>query len=548
MKGFYVILVPMHHLVLQCTCLLAVILFVVMLAQKIKIAYPILLVIAGLALGFVPALRGIEIQPDLIFVIFLPPLMYEAAWNTSWKDFWKWRRVISSFAFPIVIITSCVVALVSNSLIPGFTLAAGFLLGGIISPPDAVSASAILKNVKVPKRLSTILEGESLLNDAASLIVFRFALAAILTGKFVFTHAVGNFVLVVVMGVAVGIAVALVFYALHRWLPTTSNMDIILTFLTPYAMYMAAEQFHFSGVLAVVSGGLFLSARRDTFLSHRSRLQGINVWETVAFVLNGFVFMLIGLEFPVIINALGPDGLGPAIKYSLIITGVLIVGRLMCTYGALYFTIFISRFITVADSHPHPKVPLLFGWAGMRGVVSLAAALSIPLALHNGAPFPNRNLILFVTFTVILVTLVLQGLTLPALIKWVNLPDPDYTIPFEQQKQLVRKKLSMLSLKILDEEYAGLSKSNEMVKSLRLRYHADMELLKDWEKDDNLKRADEFYHDYRDIMAHLMREQRKLLKTLNKKENISDDLIKQQLELLDLEQEKMRLHLATEEI
>jgi Na+/H+ antiporter len=538
----------MHQLILQCTCLLAVILFVVMLAQKIKIAYPILLVLVGLVLGFVPFLRGIEIQPDLIFVIFLPPLMYEAAWNTSWKDFWKWRRVISSFAFPIVIITSCVVALVAHSLIPGFTLAAGFLLGGIISPPDAVSATAILKNVKVPKRLSTILEGESLLNDASSLIVFRFALAAILTGKFAFAQAAGNFVLVVVMGVAIGLAVALVFYALHRWLPTTSNMDIILTFLTPYAMYMAAEQFHFSGVLAVVSGGLFLSARRDHFLSHRSRLQGINVWETVAFVLNGFVFMLIGLEFPVIIHALGPDGLRPAIKYSLIITGVLIVGRLVCTYGALYFTIFISRFITVADSHPHPKVPLLFGWAGMRGVVSLAAALSIPLALNNGSPFPNRNLILFITFTVILVTLVLQGGTLPALIKWVNLPDPDYTIPFEQQRQLVRKKMSMLALKIIDEKYHEQVKTNGMIKSLKLRYETDMQLLKDWEKGDNEKRAEEFYHDYRDIIDHIGHEQRTLLKTLNKKENISDDLIKQQLELLDLEHEKMRLHLETGEV
>lgn len=535
----------MHHIIIQYTCLLAVILFVVMLAQKIKVAYPILLVLTGLILGFVPALRGIEIQPDLIFVIFLPPLMYEAAWNTSWKDFWKWRRVITSFAFPIVIITSCVIAFVSNRLIPGFSLAAGFLLGGIISPPDAVSASAILKNVKVPKRLSTILEGESLLNDAASLIVFRFALAAILTGKFVFWQATGNFVLVVSMGIAIGLAVALIFYTLHRWLPTTSSMDTVLTFLTPYAMYMAAEEFHFSGVLAVVSGGLFLSARRDHFLTYRSRLQGINVWETVAFVLNGFVFMLIGLEFPVIVNALGPDGLGPAIKYSLIITGVLVVGRLMCTYGALYFTIFISRYITVADSHPHPKVPLLFGWAGMRGVVSLAAALSIPLTLNNDFPFPNRNLILFITFTVILVTLVLQGLTLPALIKWVNLPDPDYTTPFEQQRQLVRKKLSALALKILDEEYAGKAENNEMIRSLRLRYHADMEFLKDWEKEDSEKRAEEYYHDYRDIMAHLVREQRALLKTLNKKENISDELIKQQLEMLDLEQEKMRLHLET---
>ncbi len=284
----------MHYHFIQYTVLLAVIIFVVMLSEKVKIAYPILLVTAGLALSFIPGLDGIAIKPDLIFVVFLPPLLYEAAWNTSWKDFWKWRRLISSFAVPIVILTAGVVAVVSNYLIPGFTLAEGFLLGGIISPPDAVSATAILKNVKVPKRMVSILGGESLMNDASSLVVFRFALAAVATGTFVFGHAALSFVLIIVMGVLTGLAVALLFYAIHRWLPTTPNIDIVLTFITPYAMYMAAEEFNFSGVLAVVSGGLFLSLRRDSFLSFQSRLQGINVWESVAFVLNGFIFLLIG--------------------------------------------------------------------------------------------------------------------------------------------------------------------------------------------------------------------------------------------------------------
>jgi len=534
----------MHYLIIQYTCLLAIILFVVMLAQKIKIAYPILLVLVGLPLGFVPALRGIEIDPELIFVIFLPPLLYESAWNTSWKDFWKWRRVISSFAFLIVIVTSCVIAFVSHSVIPGFTLAAGFLLGGIISPPDAVSATNILKNIKVPKRFITIVEGESLMNDASSLVIFRFALAAVTTGTFVFSQAAISFVVVIVMGIVTGLAVALVFYAIHRWLPTTTNIDIILTFITPYAMYMAAEEFHFSGVLAVVSGGLFLSIRRQEIFTHRSRLQGINVWEAVAFVLNGFVFILIGLEFPVIIKALGTDGLGPAIEYSLIITGVLIVTRLLSTYGATIFTIFISRYITTADPNPGWKAPLLLGWTGMRGVVSLAAALSVPVVLQSGIAFPQRNLILFITFSVIMVTLVLQGLTLPVLVKWVNMPDPDYTISFEQQKQLVRKKLSHLSLQLLTDNYASEVENNDMVKSLHIRLNADMELLKDWEMGDNAKRAEDYYKDYREIMAHLMREQRKLLLTLNKKETVNDDIVKQQLELLDLEEEKLRQHFA----
>jgi len=534
----------MHHLIIQYSCLLAIILFVVMLAQKIKIAYPILLVLVGLPLGFVPGLRGIEIEPELIFVIFLPPLLYEAAWNTSWKDFWKWRRLISSFAFPIVIGTSCVVAYVSHSLIPGFTLALGFLLGGIISPPDAVSATTILKNVKVPKRLVSVLEGESLMNDASSLVVFRFALATVTTGTFVFSEAAVSFVVVIVMGIVCGIGVALVFYAIHRWLPTTTQIDIVLTFLTPYVMYMVAEEFHFSGVLAVVSGGLFLSTKRQVILTHRSRLQGINVWEAVAFVLNGLVFMLIGLEFPVIIKDLGPDGFAPALKYSLIITGLLIAARLASTYGAVVFTVFISRYIQTADNRPGWKAPLLLGWAGMRGVVSLAAALSIPVVMANGQQFPQRSLILFITFTVILVTLVFQGLTLPPLIKWVNMPDPDYTVSFEQQRQLVRKKMALLSLKILDEKYAKELESNGMIQSLKMRLDTDMQLLADWDKGDNETRAEAFYHDYRVIMTDLMEQQRALLQTLNKKEQINDDIVKQQLELLDLEEEKIRLHLA----
>ncbi|WP_214070715.1 Na+/H+ antiporter [Mucilaginibacter sp. dw_454] len=533
----------MHNAVIQYSCLLAIVLFSVMLAQKIKVAYPIVLVLVGLPLGFVPFLRGVEIKPELIFVIFLPPLLYEAAWNTSWKDFWKWRRVITSFALPVVILTSCVIAFFAARFIPGFTLATGFLLGGIISPPDAVSASAILKNVKVPKRFVTIVEGESLTNDASSLVVFRFALAAVLTGSFVFRDAAVDFVLVIVMGVVIGIAVALLFYAIHRWLPTSNNMDVILTFITPYVMYMAAEQFHFSGVLAVVSGGLFLSARQQQFLSHRSRLQGVNVWEAVAFVLNGIVFILIGLEFPVIVKDLGPNGLAPAIKYSAIIIGVLIVTRFICTFGATIITMVMSKVITVADPHPGWKAPILLGWTGMRGVVSLAAALSIPIVLSPGHPFPNRDMILFITFSVILATLVLQGLTLPALVKLVNMPDPDYTdVSVEQQRQLVRKKLSYLSLKILDEEFAEFTKTNGMIKSVHLRYATDMELLKDWEKDDNIARASDFYKDYRKVMARLLREQRKLLLTLNKKENISDTLVKHQLELLDLEEEKLRQH------
>ena len=198
-------------------------------------------------------------EPEIVFLIFLPPILYEAAWFTSWREFWRLKRAVSSLAFGLVL-TSVAVALISNAFIPGFTLALGFLLGGIISPPDAVCATSVLKGLNIPKRITGILEGESLVNDASSLIVFRFALAAVLTGEFVLEKAIVDFFVVAIMGIVIGVTIGVVIYKCHKYLPTNASIDTILTVLTPYVMYLVAEQFHFSGVLAVVSGGLFLSS------------------------------------------------------------------------------------------------------------------------------------------------------------------------------------------------------------------------------------------------------------------------------------------------
>ncbi|HRI58220.1 MAG TPA: cation:proton antiporter, partial [Saprospiraceae bacterium] len=334
----------MQHIFIEYVYLILIILALVMLANKLRLAYPIVLVLGGLALSCTDEFSKITIDPDLVFFIFLPPLLYEAAWQVSWKEFWKWRRIIASFAFPIVIITSCVIALFSTMLIPGFTLALGFLLGGIISPPDAVSATTIMRQVKVPKAFMSIIEGESLLNDAASLIVFRFALAAVITGQFHFSGAATSFFLVIFMGTLIGLFIGLIFYCIHRWLPVTPSIEIVLTLVTPYCMYYFAEHFHFSGVLAVVSGGLFLSSKRQSMLTYRSRIQGFNVWSTLGFVLNGLVFMLIGLQLPSIAQQLGDISLSQAIWYGLIISLALIVTRLLCTFGASLFTRLMSHF------------------------------------------------------------------------------------------------------------------------------------------------------------------------------------------------------------
>jgi monovalent cation/hydrogen antiporter len=524
---------------IEFVLLVLIILALVMLSDKLKIAYPIVLVIGGLALSFTGYFTKITIDPELIFLIFLPPLLYEAAWETSWKEFWKWKRTIAGFAFPIVILTSCVVAFASYLLIPGFTLALGFLLGGIISPPDAVSASAILRQVKVPKTLVSIIGGESLLNDASSLIVFRFALAAVITGQFYLQEAALSFLLVIVAGTLTGLAVGYIFYAIHRWLPTTPSIDIVLTLLTPYCMYYAAEHFHYSGVLAVVAGGLLLSGKRQSMLNYRSRIEGLNVWSNLVFVLNGLVFILIGLQLPLITRQLGAKSFVSAVGYGLAISLVLIVSRLLCTFGAAAITRFMSRFVKVPDANPGWKAPFILGWAGMRGVVSLAAALSIPVLMGNGQPFPYRNLILFITFIVILVTLVVQGLTLPLLIRKIKPEEDESLIPEQKQEIIIQKKMAQQSYQYLEDTYGQDWKSNEQLKQLRARLKIDLKLLNleiENTASGDESDADNFEPVYLEILEH----QRKLLTEMNRHARFDEELIRKYLSLIDLEEFKIR--------
>lgn len=529
----------MQHLFVEFIALIFLILGLVMLAGKLRLAYPIVLVLGGLALSFTGWFAHVKLNPDIVFMVFLPPLLYEAAWQVSWKEFWKWRRIIASFAFPIVILTSCIVAVVSHALIPGFTLALGFLLGGIVSPPDAVSATTIMRNVQVPTSLLSVIEGESLLNDAASLIVFRFALAAVLTGQFYFGQAAGSFFLVIVLGTFIGLLIGAAFYALHRWLPTTPSIDIVLTLLAPYCMYYAAEHFHYSGVLAVVSGGLFLSSQRNTLLTYRSRMESVNVWSVLSFVLNGLVFLLIGLQLPAITQQLGGIGLGQAIGYGLLVSLVLVVSRLLCALGASLFTRLASRFITVADANPGWRMPLVAGWAGMRGVVSLAAALSIPLLTPQGQPFPYRNLILFITFVVILVTLVGQGLTLPWLIQKVNLADVVATLPEVRQEELIRQQLVQQARRFADTHAGPAGPVHDYVRSLQARAELDAQLL-------TQKLAEERGEptaarpEYRHLYLRLLQQQRAGLQQLNQRPDIDEELIRKYLSLLDLEEHKLR--------
>lgn len=536
----------LHDNLILILVLLLGVTILVMMGHKLKISYPIFLVLAGLIIGFIPGIPHLRVDPDMIFLVFLPPLLYEAAWTTSWKDFWEYKGAIFLMAVGLVLITSIAVAYASVAFIPGFTLALGFLLGGIISPPDAIAASSILKEIKIPKTINALLEGESLVNDASSLIVFKFALAAVLTGKFVLQDAAVDFVLVAGGGILVGLVIGGVFYALHRWLPTNENIDTVLTLLTPYFMYIVAEHYKLSGVMAVVSGGLFLCSQSHVILTPNSRIKVSAVWSAITFMMNGVVFILIGLALPDIVAGLGTEyPLQTAIYYGIGMSVLAFLVRLLWLFSTSRLTRLVNKKTRIRYQGItwHSSAVVVF--AGMRGVVSLAAALSIPLLIDNQNAFPLRNLILFITFVVILVTLVVQGLSLPFLIRWLKIPENKFKLSEQEQTTRIKMLLIDRSLSHIQEQHEADLVSNEQF----VRFKANLEntlnnkknklsAIKDGTSDHQELKV------YRELMLDLIRVQRDELHRLKHNRDYDDDIIREEERRLDLEElsRTSRLH------
>ncbi|MFC6224468.1 Na+/H+ antiporter [Hymenobacter artigasi] len=530
----------LHSSLLLLLALLFATFLLVMLGQKLGISYPIFLVLGGLGISFVPGLPEVRIAPEVIFLVFLPPLLYEGAWYIPWHDFWRWRRPIMLLAFGLVVFTSGIVAVVAHWLIPGFTLALGFLLGGIISPPDAVAAATVLKDVSVPKRITSIVEGEGLLNDASSLIVFQFALAAVVSGTFVWQQAAVSFLLVAGGGLAVGLVVAGGFYIVHKYLPTTANINTVLTFMTPYVMYLLAEELKVSGVLAVVSGGLLMSYFSHRVFDANTRLQANSSWSSLVFMLNALVFMLIGLQLPIVVNGLGNYSLWQAIIYGLIMSGVVIGVRLLWVYPGAFLPRWLSRSVRASEPSPGWQGPLVLGWAGMRGVVSLAAALSVPL-LANGQAFPQRNLILFITFVVILVTLVVQGLTLPLIVRFTKVADLEDRDPLEEQEASVRLHLRTAAVKYMQKQYRAEIQNNELVARLQQRMETEVSLTSHTLNSlDTDKSGRDALRQYHRVLLDVLRVEREALTNLRHHDSYDDEVLRQQEAQLDLDEAKVK--------
>lgn len=410
--------------------LLGAVLVLMAVARRILIPYPIFLVLGGLILGFVPGVPAVRLDPEIVFLIFLPPILWAAAYFTSLRDFQANLRPITLLAVGLVLATTAAVAAVAHAIVPGLGWPAAFVLGAIVSPPDAVAATAIARRLRIPHRVVTVLEGESLVNDAAALVLYRAAVAATVTGTFTAGETLWQFVLAAAGGVAVGLAVGFVTReALHH--ADDSLVETAITLLAPYAAWIVAERVHASAVLACVAGGLYVRRGFSTAVPPATRIRARAVWDLLVFVLNGVIFVLIGLQLRAIRDAGLVERPARLVMYGAVISAVAIGIRLVWVPLATAIPRLLSPALRRRDPFPPWSWVFLLAWTGMRGIVSLAAALALPLTTARGAPFPSRDEIVVLTFEVILATLVLQGLTLSPLIRRLRLGD-DTTLELEE--------------------------------------------------------------------------------------------------------------------
>ena len=388
-------------------------------AKRSNIPAAILLVLTGVVLALVPGLPAVRLAPELVLLLVLPPLIYSSAVAMSWQEFRFNLRPISLLAIGGVVFTTVVAAAATHWLL-GFSWPVGFVLGAIVSPPDAVAPLAIARRMQLPKRILVILEGEGLANDATALILYRFAIAAVSAGAFSLVTATGEFVVIIAGELLWGIAVGWLMLRLRRWV-ADAQIEIVLSILTPFVAYWPPEHLGGSGVLATVVAGLYVSWNGSSMISAATRLQGIFFWDVLVYLIEGIVFLMTGLQARSLITGFGTHSLSALVGSAAIVSVVVIVARFMWIYPATYLPRWLIPSIARADPSPPWQWPFVLSFTGVRGVVSLAAALAIPFTTDNGQPFPERDLILFLTFSVILVTLVGQGLMLPAVIRVLGL-------------------------------------------------------------------------------------------------------------------------------
>ncbi|MFN2542221.1 MAG: Na+/H+ antiporter, partial [Chthoniobacterales bacterium] len=507
----------------------------VLIARKLALPYPVVLVLVGLALSFIPRLPEVQLNPNIVFYFFLPALLYPAALFTSWRDFRRSLRPILLLAIGLVLFTTAIIAWTAHSLIPTLPWPAAFALGAIISPTDATAATSIIRRLSVPHRVEVILEGESLVNDATALVMLQFAVTGLMTGSFLLAGASIRFFVVALGGIALGLLVGLIMRWVQRQLDDPP-VQITISLLTPFAAYLPAERLHFSGILAVVTAGIFLGWHSPLIVKARYRLQAFGFWEMVVFLINGFIFTTIGLQLPGILRGLPGESLPRLIWEAALISAVAVLVRIAWVFPATYLPRLLIKRVRKRDPYPGWGDVAIVAWTGMRGVISLAAAFALPLTLPNGAAFPGRNHILFFTFCVILVTLVLQTLTLPLLIRKVGVTKdagPD------EEERSARLEANRAAMQLLEQLSNDGKFSADAIERLRAEYTERVEQLELCAANPDECRGEIATPHYQRLQQRALDVERKTIIQLRNQHVINDDALRRIQRDLDLAETRL---------
>jgi monovalent cation/hydrogen antiporter len=507
------------------------------LARFVGVPFPILLVLGGLVLGFVPGMPEIELPPELVLVLFLPPLLYQAAFFSSPRELRADVRAISLLAVGLVLATMVAVAVLAHALVDGLPWAAAVALGAIVSPTDPLAATAIARRLGVPRRLVTILEGESLVNDATALVAYRIAVAAAVGGSFVVWQAGLRFVVGVAAGVAIGLAVGWLAAEARRRLDDPP-VEILLSLVTGYVAYLPADRLGVSGVLAAVTAGLYVGWRNPEIASAPTRLLGFSFWEVLVYLLNAILFILVGLQLHPILSGVSGRSAVALVGLALAVSAVVIAMRMAWLFTVPYLVRLVDRRPSQVAMRIGARQRLVSGWSGMRGAVSLAAALALPIEVAPGRPFPERNLIVFLTFAVILVTLVLQGLTLPALIRRLAVHGDGLE---EREELRARLTATHAALERLEELAAEDWTRDDTVERVRAMYDYRRRRLKARAG----KIEDDGYEDrslaYQRLVRELLDAQRRAIVRLRNQGEISNDVMHRIEREFDLEDSRLEI-------
>ena len=500
------------------------------LAQVVRIPYPILLVLGGLALGFLPGMPTIELPPDLVLIAFLPPLLYGAAFFTSLRELRANVVQISLLAVGLVLATTFAVALVAHAVIPGLSWQTAFVLGAIVSPTDPTAATAIAQRLGLPRRLVGLIEGESLVNDGTALVVYRVAVVAVVSGSFSLAASSGSFVLNVAGGILVGLAAGIVIRQVRRRLDNPP-VEITISILSGYFAYLPAHALGVSGVLAAVTVGIYMGWHTPELTTSQTRLQGLAVWEILFLVLNALLFALVGLQLPSILDSLAERSTSELLGYAALVTAVVVAIRFAWVLVGAYM----PRVMRTGGDRPW-KGALVLSWSGMRGAVSLAAALALPLTTDAGTAFPNRDLIIFLTFAVILGTLVVQGLTLPALIRWLDLED-DGLAEKEEAKARIRAAEAALARldELIDEDWVNADTAGR----LRGLYDFRRERFRSRFDSESDGAIEDQSVNYQRLRRELLEAERQAVRRLRRDGYIDDEVMRRVQRDLDLEDQRL---------